>query len=121
MRDDMSDQDSAHPANAVVHFDIAGPDEEPLRRFYAELLGWDVQPQGPGYALVTSPGGLGGAIVEQERAAVVLGVVVADLDAAVKQAEPLGAEVVMPPTDNGWVTKAQLRDPAGNLINLIQA
>jgi predicted enzyme related to lactoylglutathione lyase len=107
--------------NAVVHFDIAGPEEEPLRRFYAELLGWQVRPQGPGYALVATPGGLGGAIVEQERASVVLGVVVADLDAAVERAGTLGAAVVMPPTDNGWVTKAQVRDPAGNLVTLIQA
>jgi predicted enzyme related to lactoylglutathione lyase len=107
--------------NAVVHVDIAGPDEEPLRRFYADLLGWQVQPQGPGYALVETPGGLRGAIVEQERASVVLGVAVADLDASVRRAGHLGATIVMPPTDNGWVTKAQLRDPAGNLVTLIQA
>jgi len=118
---DRAGDGGARQANAVVHFDIAGPDEAPLRRFYAELLGWDVRPQGPGYALVASPGGLGGAIVEQERAAVVLGVAVDDLEAAVKRAEPLGATVVMPPTDNGWVTKAQLQDPAGNLITLIQS
>jgi len=117
----MTDHNTAHAANAVVHFDITGPDEAPLRRFYAELLGWQVQPKGPGYALVATPGGLGGAIVEQERASVVLGVAVADLDAAVKQAEQLGATIVMPPTDNGWVAKAQLQDPAGNLVNLIQA
>lgn len=59
--------------------------------------------------------------MEQERAGVVLGVTVTDLDAAVKQAEQLGATIVMPATDNGWVTKAQLQDPAGNLIKLIQA
>ena len=59
--------------------------------------------------------------MEQERASVVLGIAVADLDAAIKQAEQLGATVVMPPTDNGWVSKAQLQDPAGNLVNLIQA
>jgi predicted enzyme related to lactoylglutathione lyase len=117
----MSDHNTAHAANAVVHFDITGPDEAPLRLFYAELLGWQVQPKGPGYALVATPGGLGGAIVEQERALVVLGVAVADLDAAVKQAEQLGATIVMPPTDNGWVAKAQVQDPAGNLVNLIQA
>jgi predicted enzyme related to lactoylglutathione lyase len=116
----MADQELAYPVNAVVHFDITGPDEALLHRFYAELLGWRVQPQGPGYALVATPGGLGGAVVEQERASVVLGVTVADLDAAVKQAEQLGATVVMPPTDNGWVAKAQLQDPAGNLVNLIQ-
>jgi len=27
----------------------------------------------------------------------------------------------MPATDNGWVTKAQVSDPAGNLVTLIQA
>jgi predicted enzyme related to lactoylglutathione lyase len=117
----MIDHETAAPANAVVHFDIAGPDEAPLHRFYAELLGWEIRPQGPGYALVASPGGLGGAIVEQDRASVVLGVAVPDLAAAIATAEPLGATVVMPPTDNGWVTKAQLADPAGNVITLIQA
>lgn len=116
----MSDDNPTPPANAVVHFDIAGPDEVSLRRFYAELLDWEVRPQGPGYALVSTPGGLGGSIVEQEDAALVLGVAVADVDAVVKRAESLGATVVMPPTDNGWVTKAQLQDPAGNRINLIQ-
>ncbi|MET7403232.1 VOC family protein [Dactylosporangium sp. NPDC005572] len=117
----MSDHNTAHLENAVVHFDIAGPDEAPLRRFYDEVLGWRVQPKGPGYTLLATPGGLGGAIVEQERACVVLGVAVADLDGAVKRAEQLGATIVMPPTDNGWVAKAQLQDPAGNLVNLIQA
>ena len=117
----MSDDNTPQVANAIVHFDITGPDEAPLRRFYAELLGWQVQPKGPGYALVATAGGLVGSIVEQERASVVLGIAVADLDAAVKQAEQLGATIVMPPTDNGWVAKAQLQDPAGNLVNLIQA
>jgi hypothetical protein len=27
--------------------------------------------------------------------------------------------VVMPATDNGWVVKAQVADPAGNLVTLI--
>ena len=25
-----------------------------------------------------------------------------------------------PPTDNGWVVKGQVKDPAGNLLTLIQ-
>jgi predicted enzyme related to lactoylglutathione lyase len=112
---------SDHNTNAVVHFDITGPDEGLLHRFYAELLGWQVQPKGPGYALVTTGGGRVGSIVEQEQASVVLGIAVADLDEAVKQAEQLGATIVMPPTDNGWVAKAQVQDPAGNLLSLIQA
>jgi predicted enzyme related to lactoylglutathione lyase len=105
----------------VVHFDITGPDEAPLHRFYGELLGWDVQPQGPGYALVgTGDGSPRGAIVEGDAAGVALGVAVDDLDAAVATASALGGSVTMPPTDNGWVVKAQVRDPAGNLLTLVQ-
>jgi predicted enzyme related to lactoylglutathione lyase len=105
----------------VVHFDLAGPDEEPLRAFYADLLGWDVKPMGPGYALVSTPAGSpDGAILEAERPALTLGVAVPDLAGAVADAERLGATVVMPPTDNGYVHKAQVADPAGNVITLIE-
>jgi uncharacterized protein len=45
---------------------------------------------------------------------------VPDLDAAVDSAAKLGGTVVMPPTDNGWVVKAQVTDPAGNTLTLIQ-
>jgi predicted enzyme related to lactoylglutathione lyase len=50
-----------------------------------------------------------------------VGVVVPDLDAAVAAAEAAGGTVVMPPTDNGWVVKAQVEDPAGNRMSLIAA
>jgi predicted enzyme related to lactoylglutathione lyase len=43
-----------------------------------------------------------------------------DLSAAVERATALGGTVVMPPTDNGWVVKAQVTDPAGNPVTLIQ-
>ncbi|QPP07832.1 hypothetical protein G4Z16_17090 [Streptomyces bathyalis] len=116
----MSEQ-SGRPANAVVHFDISGSDDEDLHRFYGGLLGWQVDPKGPGYALVETPSGLGGAIVGAEHPGVVLGVAVPDLEQAIGHAGELGGTVVMPPTDNGWVTKAQVQDPAGNVLTLIQA
>lgn len=116
----MNEQ-TVRPANAVVHFDISGPDDEGLRRFYGGLLDWQVDPKGPGFALVQTPGGLGGAIVGSEQPGVTLGVVVQDLERAVLDATELGGTVVMPPTDNGWVTKAQVKDPAGNFLTLIQA
>jgi predicted enzyme related to lactoylglutathione lyase len=47
-------------------------------------------------------------------------VAVADLDAAIERAVALGGTVTMPPTDNGWVVKAQVADPAGNPVTLIQ-
>jgi predicted enzyme related to lactoylglutathione lyase len=113
---------TASPApNAIVHFDICGPQEQDLHRFYGDLLGWDVQPKGPGYALVDTPSGLRGAITDAERATVTLGVAVPDLDAALRHAEELGGSVIMPPTDNGWVVKAQVSDPAGNPLTLIQS
>lgn len=106
--------------NAIVHFDICGPGEQDLHRFYGALLGWKVQPQGPGYALVDTPSGLRGAITDADQATVTLGVAVPDLAAALRDAEELGGSVIMPPTDNGWVVKAQVKDPAGNALTLIQ-
>ena len=105
----------------IVHFDITGPDDERLRAFYADVLGWSIEPKGPGYALVTTGGGLRGAIVEGEQPGVVLGLGVDNLSAAVDHAVAQGGTIVMPPTDNGWVTKAQVADPVGNIITLIQS
>ncbi len=104
----------------IVHFDVAGPDEAALHRFYAGVLDWQVEPQGPGYALVRTPdGGPDGAVVEGSDASLTLGVAVDDLDATVARVAELGGEVLMPPTDNGWVVKALVVDPAGNRLSLI--
>lgn len=108
-------------ANAIVHFDISGPREHDLHDFYSGMFGWSVQPKGPGYALVDTPGGLRGAIADADQASVTLGIAVPDVAAALRHAENLGGSVAMPPTDNGWVVKAQVIDPAGNLLTLIQA
>lgn len=111
-----------HAINGIGHFDVAGPDLGALTAFYGGVLGWEVQPQGPGYALVETPErSPDGAIMESAEASLTVGVVVGDLDAAVAAAERHGGGVVMPPTDNGWVVKAQVTDPAGNRLTLIQA
>lgn len=115
----MSDK-AVHQANAVVHFDISGPDDNALRRFYGDLLDWHVDPKGPGYALVHTPGGLAGSIIGDPQPRVTLGIAVENLEQTVGQATELGGTVLMPPTDNGWVTKAQIMDPAGNVLTLIQ-
>ena len=104
----------------IVHFDVSGPDEAALHRFYTGALEWDVQPQGPGYALVRTPeGGPDGSLVEREDASLTLGVAVDDLEGTIARVEANGGEILMPPTDNGWVTKAIVADPAGNRISLI--
>ena len=110
-----------HIPNAIGHFDVAGPDLEALGAFYTGVLGWAVEPRGPGYAGLTTPeGGPDGALVEATDPSLTVGVVVHDLDAALTAAGEVGGRVVMPATDNGWVTKAQVLDPAGNRLTLIQ-
>lgn len=111
--------DPRFPANTIAHFDVAGPDLEALGTFYEQVLGWQAEAKGPGYSLLRTPeGGPDGALVEAEPGSLTVGIVVDDLDAAVEIAAQMGT-VEMPPTDNGWVTKAQVRDPAGNLLTLI--
>lgn len=111
----------SHPINGIGHFDIAGPDLAPLSDFYSAVLGWQVTPRGPGYAMLTTPdSGPNGALVEAETASVTIGIVVADLPAALSTTQANGGSIAMPLTDNGWVKKAQVRDPAGNLLTLIQ-
>ena len=46
--------------NAVVHFEIGGPDDQPLIAFYRQLFGWDLQTMpGGGYTLIDTRGGSG--------------------------------------------------------------
>ena len=46
--------------NAVVHFEIGGPDDQPLIAFYRQLFGWDLQAMpGGGYTLIDTRGGSG--------------------------------------------------------------
>lgn len=109
-----------HATNAVAHFDIAGPNLDALADFYRNVLGWEPLPQGPGYTLLRTPGeSPNGALNESDAPAVTIGVAVDDLDQALAVATANGGSVEMPTTDNGWVVKAQVRDPAGNLLTLI--
>src|SRR3954462_3830446 len=85
-----------HTANAVAHFDVFGPEPERLHAFYAGVFGWEVDARGPGYALVRTPGDTpDGAIVEAERPGITVGIVVADIDAAVAEAVERGGSVLM--------------------------
>lgn len=112
---------STHTVFGIGHFDVAGSDLERLKPFYAGVFGWQIESHGPGYAQLKTPAGSpNGALVEQADAAITLGIVVPDLSQALARAEATGGRVEMPVTDNGWVCKAQVRDPAGNLLTLIQ-
>ena len=103
----------------IGHFDVNGENLSALASFYEKLFGWKVNPRGPGYAEIATAG-LNGALVEAPVASLTLGVVVPDLDAALASAAAEGGSIAMPAIDNGWVRKGQVRDPAGNLLTLIQ-
>lgn len=104
----------------IAHFEIQGPEDGRIAAFYNQLLGWPTDPRGPGYTLIDGEGpGIGGAIADAPEERVVLGVIVSDLDATVARVAELGGEVLMPPTDNGWVIKAIVKDPSGNHLSLI--
>ncbi len=108
-------------SNGIAHFDIAGPQFDALRSFYSGVFGWTVAERGPGYAQVeTPPGSPNGAIVEAPDFALTIGIVVPELARALELAVACGGTVAMPATDNGFVRKAQIVDPAGNHVTLIQ-
>lgn len=108
-------------ANAIAHLDIAGPDLARLSDFYGAVFDWQIAPQGPGYSLISTPeGGPDAALIEAERSSIVAGIAVTDLAATIAAALERGGTELMAPVDNGWVTKAQIADPAGNVLTLIQ-
>ena len=113
--------------NAVVHFEIGGPDDAPLIAFYGELFGWKLQPfDGGGYTLIDTNGGGGinGGIGKSQTGEPwsTFYVEAADLQAVLDKAESLGAKTVMPVTDfGGAVVIAMFNDPDGLLVGIVKA
>jgi predicted enzyme related to lactoylglutathione lyase len=113
--------------NAVVHFEIGGPDDQPLVDFYGKLFGWGLQPfEGGGYTLIDTRGGGGinGGVGKSQTGEPwsTFYVEADDPQAALDKAESLGAKVVMPVTDfGGAVTIAMFNDPDGLLVGLVKS
>jgi uncharacterized protein len=113
--------------NAVVHFEIGGPDDAPLIAFYSGLFGWSLQSfAGGGYTLIDTNGGGGinGGIGKSQTGEPwsTFYVEAEDLQAVLEKAESLGAKTVMPVTDfGGAVTIAMFNDPDGLLVGLVKA
>ena len=87
--------------NAVVHFEIGGPDDAPLVAFYGELFGWKLRPfEGGGYTLIDTNGGGGinGGIGKSQTGEPwsTFYVEADDLQAVLDKAESLGAKTAMP-------------------------
>lgn len=112
----------------IVHFEInaAMGGKAALQKFYKDTFGWQVQPAGPmEYGLLppTEDGGIGGAVDETDRGPeVVIYIGVEDIRAALAQAVANGGTLVQDVTViPGMVTMALFRDPAGNLMGLVDS
>jgi predicted enzyme related to lactoylglutathione lyase len=123
-------------AQPVVHFEIIGSDPQALRAYYAQLFGWQYDTVGvvaeqvsdpndygfiaPAEAGVGIPGGVGGGPAHRPRAMFYVGV--ADVEAALQQAESLGGHRVFGPVGSpDGPTVGMFTDPEGNLIGVAAA
>jgi len=115
----------------VVHFEVIGKDPERLRSYYGELFGWEFDTSSPVSEAVSEPtnygfvgpdgngipGGVGGGPGYQSHSIFYIGV--ADVEAALQQAERLGGKRRMGPAKapTGLVV-GHFTDPEGNLIGV---
>ena len=122
-------------ANPVVHFEIIGKNPEKLRSYFGELFGWHFDSSSPvaeaisepsNYGFVDRsttpdgtgiPGGVGGGA--GYPAHVIFYVGVADVEAALREAERLGGKRQLGPerAPTGLVI-GHFTDPEGNLIGV---
>lgn len=119
--------------NPVVHFEVIGSDPGRLRDYYGELFGWRFdlsapvadavsEPTNYGFVAATGdgtgiPGGVGGGAGYDSRVLFYVGV--ADVEAALRQAERLGGTRRMGPAraPTGLVV-GHFTDPEGNLVGV---
>ncbi|MGE3962004.1 MAG: VOC family protein [Dehalococcoidia bacterium] len=114
-------------ANPIVHFEIMGTEDqkERLQAFYRDTFDWVIEPVSDmNYGMVMKPEGEpgpGGAVdASPTGAGVVIYLGVDDIRAALAKAQANGAEVVVDVTTvPGMVTFAQFRDPAGNIVGIV--
>jgi predicted enzyme related to lactoylglutathione lyase len=106
-----------HP---VVGWEIRGRDVERLRRFYEDLFGWKVDMARCDRGIVEVDGGVPGAIVKSDPGVVIQVRVSSLLAALARVAEFGGTAVTDPEPDKGRGSVAEVRDPQGNLIELLR-
>ncbi len=111
--------------NPIVFFEIAGPDGAVLRDFYSAAFGWTIDTSKvPNYGYVsTGDDALLGGIREEPSipAATVIYIGVASIDDALAQVQANGGQMMVPRmVIPNVVTFALFRDPAGNVVGLVE-
>jgi uncharacterized protein len=106
----------------LVFFDIAGPDDELLKSFYASIFDWEVDHAGqfavPVAAAVAVPIK---AAIRKDPAEHRLYLGVPDVAASLSDIERLGGTIDVPRFEvPGVVVLGLFRDPAGNAMGLVE-
>ena len=113
----------------VVHFEIQSKRAEELQGFYSDLFGWSISADNPmNYGVVKTleegEVGIDGGIdpSQGEASSVTFYVQSDDLDASLKKAVDLDANVVMPATTiPAMVTMALFADRDGNVVGPVHS
>ena len=98
----------------IVFFDIAGPDANKLREFYAQNFGWAIDDK----LGITTPK-LDGTL-RQDPAEKIIYIGVPNLDDAMKNVSASGGEIVTPKIPIPSGTFVLFTDPAGNRMGLVE-
>ena len=102
----------------IVFFDIAGPDSKQLRKFYADIFGWESANSGNFTTPVVSPLP---ATFRQDPAEKILYIGVDDIAETLTQVASHGGSVDAPRFEvPGVVVLGLFRDPAGNRMGLVE-
>lgn len=112
----------------ICHVEFPTNDLATSRRFYEEIFGWRFEeiPGMDGYALFTTPSGLGGGIDGSERAEApsdhgpIIHLEVEDIEATLEKIETAGGATLIPKTSisEEFGFFAVFRDNAGNRLGL---
>jgi len=112
----------------VVHFEIHGKDGEALSKFYSDLFGWKpTLAEGIAYRTIDTGGGehaITGGIMQSpnNQPLVTFYIDVDDVTKSLKEAEKLGASIVLEEHDvPGGPTIGMLSDPEGNVVGVVKS
>lgn len=114
-------------ANPIVHWELMGPDADALQSFYSTLFDWKFSsPEGfESYHMTEGDEmGVNGAVgtgSEEMPTYQCIYVSVDDIEAKLAEVAANGGSTVMPRTEiPDVVTFAMFKDPAGNLVGLVE-
>jgi predicted enzyme related to lactoylglutathione lyase len=115
-------------ANPIVHWELMGADGDALKGFYSAIFDWKFSSvEGfEGYHMTEGDDmGVNGAVgqgSEEMPAYQCIYVSVEDIDGKLAEIESNGGTTAMPKTEiPEVVTFAMFKDPAGNLIGLVES